>query len=59
MTIAELRDLLKKYCDNGFGDASVLICDMRDNPLTDGTEVKDAAFIEWKDGDCMFVIQAN
>lgn len=59
MTVQELKDYLSKYTGEGKGDATVLICDMRDNPLTDGTQIKDAVFLEWKDGDCMFVIQTS
>lgn len=59
MTVNELRDYLAKYTGEGKGDATVLICDMRDNPLTDGTPIKDAAFIEWKAGDTVIIIQTS
>ena len=59
MTINELRDYLAKYTGEGNGDAQVLICDMRDNPLTSGTEIKDAVFLEWKDGDCSLILQTS
>lgn len=59
MTISELRDYLAKYTGEGKGDAMVLICDMRDNPLENGTEIKDAVFLEWKDGECSLVLQTS
>ena len=59
MTVQELKDYLSKYTSEGKGDAVVLICDMRDNPLTDGMHIKDAVFQEWKDGDCTLVMQTS
>lgn len=59
MTIDELRDYLAKYVGEGHGDASLLICSMSDNPLTADKEIKDAVFLEWKDGDCSVVIQVG
>lgn len=59
MTISELKDYISKYTGEGKGNAIVLICDMRDNPLTNGTPVKDAVFLEWKDGGCMFILQTS
>ena len=59
MTINELRDYLAKYTGGGNGDAPVLICYIRDNPLTSGMEIKDAVFLEWKEGDCSLVLQIS
>ena len=59
MTVSELRDYLAKYTGEGKGDTTVLICDMRDNPLTSGMEIKDAVFLEWQDGDTTLVIQTS
>lgn len=57
MTINELRDYLSKYTGEGKGDAIVVVCRMSDNPLEVGKEIKDMAFMEWMDGDCMIVLQ--
>lgn len=57
MTVNELRDYLAKYCGEGRGDALVLVCDERENPMTESVCIKDAVFIESKDGDCFVVLQ--
>lgn len=57
MTISELRDYLAKYVGEGKGDAEVQICKFGENPLDAGCEIKDAAFLEWKDGDYLCVIE--
>jgi hypothetical protein len=57
MTINELRDYLSKYTGEGKGDATVLICGMRDNPLEASKEIKDSVFLEWIDGEYTLVIQ--
>lgn len=57
MTINELRDYLSKYTSEGNGDATVLICGMRDNPLEASKEIKDSVFLEWIDGEHTLVIQ--
>jgi hypothetical protein len=59
MTISEMRDYLAKYTGDGKGDAPILVCDKRDNPLTDGICIADAVFIECKDGGYMVVIQTG
>ena len=59
MTINELRDYLAKYTGEGKGDSAVFICDMRDNPLENGTEIEDAVFLEWKNGECSLVLQTS
>ena len=59
MTINELKDYLAKYTGEGKGDATVLICDMRDNPLTGGEEIIDAVFLEWNEGDCSLVLRTK
>ena len=57
MTINQLKDYLAKYTGEGNGDATVLICGMRDNPLEASKEIKDCVFLEWYDGECGLVIQ--
>jgi hypothetical protein len=57
MTISELRDYLSKYVGEGKGDAEVQICKFGENPLEAGHEIKDAVFLEWKDGDYSVVIE--
>ena len=57
MTISELRDYLAKYVGEGKGDGEVLICKFGENPLEAECEIKDAVFLEWKDGDCSVVIE--
>ena len=59
MTVNELKDYLAKYTGEGKGDALVLTCDKRDNPITDGMCIADAIFVEHKDGDCMVVLQTE
>ena len=59
MTINEMRDYLAQYCGEGKGDATVLVCDKRDNPLTDGMCIAGAVFIESKDGGCIVVLQTG
>lgn len=59
MTVNELRDYLAKYTGEGKGDALVLTCDKRDNPITDSMCIADAIFVEHKDGDCMVVLQTG
>lgn len=56
MTIAEIRDYLAQYVGEGKGDAPLLVCDKRDNPLTDSLCIEDAVFIESKDGEYMVVL---
>lgn len=57
MTISELRDYLAKYVGEGNGNAEVLICKFGENPLEAEYEIKDAVFLEWKDGYCSVVIE--
>lgn len=59
MTISELRDHLAKYCGEGKGDAPLLVCDMRDNPINNIVEIDDILFMEWKDGECRVVLQTQ
>lgn len=59
MTVSELRDYLAKYVGEGKGDAEVLICKFGANPLEAECEIKDAVFLEWKDGDYMCVIETG
>ena len=59
MTVSELRDYLAKYVGEGKGDAEVLICKFGANPLEAESEIKDAVFLEWKDGDYMCVIETG
>lgn len=59
MTINEIMDYLAQYCGEGKGDAPILVCDKRDNPLTDGMCIADAMFIENKDGEYMVVLQTG
>lgn len=59
MTIAELRDFLAKYYGEGKGDAPLLVCDKRDNPITEGMCIADAMFIENMDGEYMVVLQTD
>ena len=56
MTARELYEYLMQCCDRGFGGADVLVCDKRDNPITDSICVADALRIEEKDGDSTVVL---
>lgn len=56
MTICEIRDYLAKFCGEGNGDAPVVTCDKRDNPLMCGTSIIDIVFIETRSGDCKVVL---
>lgn len=57
MTARELFDYLMECCDKGFGDAVVIVCNHRENPLTDGECVVSALRIAEKGGDNTVVIQ--
>ena len=35
MTVRELYEYLMGCCDKGFGEASILVCDCRENPISD------------------------
>ena len=59
MTISEIRDYLAKYCGEGYGDAPILACDKRDNPLTDANCVASVLFIESNDGERYVVLQTG
>ena len=59
MTINEIRDYLAQYCGEGKGDASVLVCDHRDNPHQDSVPIIDILFIETRSGDCKVVLQTD
>ena len=59
MTINEIRDYLAKYCGEGNGEAPVVTCDKRDNPLMCGTSIIDIVFIETRSGDCKVVLQTE
>ena len=59
MTVSEIRNYLAQYEGDGKGDAPVLVCDKRDNPLQDGLCLADAVFIEYKDGEYMVVLQTG
>ena len=59
MTVDELISYLTSYADHGKGNALVVVCDSLDNPSTDGTCVKDAIFMEWRDGECQIVLQTG
>lgn len=59
MTISELRDYLAKYAGEGKGDMPVVICDSRDNPLSDFVPITDIVFIETRSGDCKVVLQTD
>lgn len=59
MTARELFDYLMECCDKGFGDAIVIVCDNRENPLTDGLCVASALRIAEKGGDKTVVIQTG
>lgn len=59
MTIYELLDYLTKYADRGKGEAFVMTCDHRDNPLTDANCIKDALFIDSMNGDFLVVLQTE
>ena len=58
MTVNELRDYLAKYVGHG-DEIEVLVGDKRDNPATDGNCIEDAVFLEWKNGDCVVVLQTD
>ena len=59
MTARELFDYLMECCDKGFGDAVVVVCDNRENPLTDGNCVASALRIAEINGDNTVVIQTG
>ena len=59
MTVQELYGYLMECSDKGFGNALVVVCDKRDNPITDGDCVMDALRVSWKDGDCRVVLQTG
>ena len=56
MTISELRDYLAKYVGDGKCNTLVCVCYERDNVITDSSCVKDAVYLEWKDGDSRLVL---
>ena len=58
MKARELLCYLMECCDKGFED-DVVVCDHRENPLTDGLCVVSALRIEEKDGDKTIVIQTG
>ena len=59
MSINELRDYLAKYVGEGNGDCDVVVCDHRENPITDVVCIRDALFIDSKNGDCYIVLQTE
>ena len=59
MTVQELYEYLMGCCDKGFGKSSVLVCDHRDNPLSDCLCVAGVLRIEEKDGENTVVIQTT
>ena len=59
MTVNELINYLTHYSDHGWHKADVVICDHRDNPLTSAVSIRDALFIESKDGDSYIVLQTE
>ena len=59
MTVRELFDFLMNCDDKGFGNALIVVCDKRDNPITDGECIMDAVRVEYKDGDKRVVIQTG
>lgn len=59
MTVDELIEWLTYYKDHGKGEALVLTCYQRDNPLTDASCIKDALFIDSMNGDFLVVLQAE
>lgn len=59
MTVRELFNFLMQSDDKEFGNALVVVCDKRDNPITDGDCVVDAVRIEWQDGDKRVVLQTG
>ena len=59
MNVSELIDFLTHYSDHGYGKAEVVVCDHRDNPLTEVDSIKDALFIESKNGDFYIVLQTE
>ena len=59
MTCQELFNYLMECCDKGFGDAVVIVCDRRENPLTEGVCVASALRIAEKNGDNTVVIQTG
>lgn len=59
MKVNELIDFLVHYSDRGYHGADIVVCDSRDNPLTDANTIKDALFIESKNGDFYIVLQTE
>ena len=59
MTVFELIGYLTHYADHGKGNALVVVCDSRDNPSTDSNCIKDAVFMEWRDGESQVVLQTG
>ena len=59
MTARELFDFLMNCVDKGFGNALIVVCDKRDNPIMDGECIMDAVRVEYKDGDKRVVIQTG
>ena len=59
MTVNELRDYLAKYVGYGDGEADVMVCYKRDNPVADSNCIADAVFLEWKNGECAVVLQMD
>lgn len=57
MTAYELSDYLQHFIDEGKGDVPVLVANKEWNPVTDGDRIDNAIFMEWKDGDCIVVLQ--
>ena len=45
MKVRELYEHLRECCDKVFGDADVLVCNHRENPLTDSLCVCGADFM--------------
>ena len=59
MTVQELYEYLMQCADKGYGKSLVVVCDKRDNPITDCDCIMDALRVEWKDGDSMVVLQTG
>ena len=59
MQARELYCYLLECCEKGFDKAEVIVCDRRENPLTDGNCINSVLRIEEKDGENTVVIQTN
>jgi hypothetical protein len=59
MRVSELIAYLKKYADDGKGDADVVVAYKTWNPISEAEDIRSALFIETSDGECRIVFQTE